>query len=163
MKVEWEVTRKRIWLWWTEENPDCLPSEATFFSSDFLAGCLIHCLPCNQHLHNCDWGGGRGGVTCSSLMPRLKCQPPSLKNWSFSSRNCCFQKWRCRSTMLLTEKRTPYESPRVTVRPFQVIKSLGIETRQAQVWFPVTVTYLPCRWNLGSLSFLICKMGIHAI
>ena len=35
--------------------------------------------------------------------------------------------------MLLTEKRTPYESPRVTVRPFQVIKSLGIETRQAQV------------------------------
>lgn len=160
MRVEWKVTRKGIWPWWTKENTNCLPSEATFFFSDFLAGCLPRCFFCNKHLYNSDGYGVGGGLICSSLMPHLKCQPPNLKNWGVSSRNCCLQKWHCWTIVLLTEKRTPYESPSVTDGPFQVMQNLGIGDRQTRVWFPVPTTYPPCPFNLGSLSFLFCKIGI---
>lgn len=109
MRVEWKVTRKGIWPWWTKENTNCLPSEATFFFSDFLAGYLTRCFFCNKHLYNCDGDGvaGGGGVICSSLMPHLKRQPPNLKNWGVSSRNCCLQNWHCWSTVALDREKNP--------------------------------------------------------
>lgn len=58
MGVEREVTGEGIWPRWTEENINCLPSEATFFFSDFLAGCPTHRFLCNRHLHSSDGGGG---------------------------------------------------------------------------------------------------------
>lgn len=154
MGAEWEVTRKRIGL---PVNRRKYKLSAKW-SHAFLvvlffwfSSWLSHSLLSSQQAPPQLWWG----MTRSSMRPHLKCQPPNLKNWSFSSRNCRFQKWHGWSIVPLTEKRTPNESPKVTVRPFQIIESLGI-------WFLAPTTY-QTHLNLGSLSFLIFQVEIHLI
>lgn len=162
MRVEWKVTRKGIWPWWTKENTNCLPSEATFFFSDFLAGYLTRCFFCNKHLYNCDGDGVAGGGGWYALAWCL-ISSVSLPIWKTEvsvPEIAVFRIDIVGALWLLTEKRTPYESPSVTDRPFQIMKNLGIGDRQTRVWFPVPTTYPPCHFNLGSLSFLFWKIGV---